>query len=181
MFNVNDKVVYPGHGVAIIEEVVEKNVAGASTQFFKLVFPFKDMTVLGPQQRLEAAGIRALSSEEEILESLAELRRLPKLSSSGEVAPAGWSRRHREYQLKIQNGRLIDIASIYRDLMYTAQRKELSFGEKSLTQTTEELLSKEIFTSRKCSEEQALSAIRKPFFVSDNANQDKQKQVSSGA
>lgn len=163
MYKVNDKVIYPGHGVAIIEEVVEKRVADMVTQFFKLAFPFKDMTVLVPRQRLEAAGIRALSSEYEILEAVAELRRMPKLSSSGEVAPAGWSRRHREYQLKIQNGRLIDIASIYRDLMYTAQRKELSFGEKSLLQTTEELLSQEIFTARSCPEDRALDLIRKPF------------------
>ena len=39
-FNLKDKVVYPGHGVAVIDEITEKNVSGASIKFFKLKFLF---------------------------------------------------------------------------------------------------------------------------------------------
>jgi CarD family transcriptional regulator len=180
MFQVNDKVIYPGHGVAIIKELLEKNVSNSKALFFKLSFPYKDMTVLVPQHRLEAAGIRELSNKTEITQALRELSQLPKLSTNGEVAPAGWSRRHREYQLKIQRGRLVDVASIYRDLMYTSIRKELSFGEKSLMQTTEELLVQEIFTAQDCNEDEAIDLVRGPFKIKEKTNQ-QEKQTSSGA
>jgi len=34
MFTLNEKVVYPGHGVARIVRIIEKKVAGKSAQFF---------------------------------------------------------------------------------------------------------------------------------------------------
>lgn len=167
MYKVNDKVVYPGHGVAVVQEIVKKNVAGSTSIFFKLTFPYKEMTVLVPKGRFESSGIRSLSNDDEIKLATVELHAAPRTSKSGEVLPAGWSRRHREYQIKIQQGSLVDIASIYRDLMYTSQRKELSFGEKSLMQMTEDLLSQEISTVRGCKPEDILGEIRSPFGKSE--------------
>ncbi|MCK4499144.1 hypothetical protein KAU11_01455 [Candidatus Babeliales bacterium] len=178
MFKVNDKVIYPGHGVAIIQEVVEKNVAGVATIFFKLTFPYKDMTVLVPSKRLESTGVRPLSNESLIKEVLLELCKIPRLGSNGELVPSGWSRRHREYQLKIQTGRLIDVASIYRDLMYTSHRKDLSFGEKSLMQTTEDLLVQEILTARNSKLEKILELVRAPFQIAVVEDKAVQQQTS---
>ncbi|MFC1854477.1 CarD family transcriptional regulator [Candidatus Dependentiae bacterium] len=175
---VKDKIVYPGHGVAEVTEVVEKYVAGMTTVFFKLTFPYKDMTVLVAQKRVESTGIRPLSDESEIETALSELRKLPKLGSNGELVPSGWSRRHREYQLKIQTGQLLDVAKIYRDLMYVSSRKDLSFGEKSLMQVTEDLLVQEIFTARETDKESIISQIRAPF--EGHANKEATKQCSSG-
>ena len=63
MFKVKEKVVYPGHGVAIVEEVVEKAVAGNDIKFFKLRFLYKDMTVLVPVNNAPHMAIRSLSSD----------------------------------------------------------------------------------------------------------------------
>ena len=58
MFAVNEKVVYPGHGVALVSQAVEKNVAGHKVLFYELTFLNKDMTILIPVHSLASTGIR---------------------------------------------------------------------------------------------------------------------------
>ena len=64
MFKLSQKVVYPGHGVAEVKEVVEKVVAGNSIKLFKLQFLYKDMTVLVPVNNAPHMDIRALSTSQ---------------------------------------------------------------------------------------------------------------------
>ena len=66
MFSLKEMIVYPGHGVAKIERIVEKKVAGLITQFFELHFLHIDMTILVPVPNAIAVGIRKLSSQENI-------------------------------------------------------------------------------------------------------------------
>lgn len=165
MFHLNDKVVYPGHGVAIIEEMLEKLVAGRKINFFKLNFIYKDMTILIPIIGSDqAAPIRPLCNEQEVTEAFAELHKKPKkVLDSFDFTPSGWNKRNKEYQIKIQRGNLCDIAFIYRDLMHIAKQKELSFGEKSLLHTIEELIVQEVQIIRSEKRETVIQALRKPF------------------
>ena len=145
MFKLKDKVVYPGHGIAIIEEMIEKQVSGTVIQFFKLNFLFKDMTILVPINNLEGCGVRRPSDKKIVEQAMNELYKIPqKKLDCLDFTPSGWNRRNKEYQIKIQNGKLIELMQIYRDLMYLSQQKELSFGEKNLLQTAEDLLIQEI-------------------------------------
>jgi len=145
MFKLNDNVIYPGHGVAVVEEIIEKTVSGAPIQFFKLTFLFKDMTILAPLYNSTVIGIRCPSSVAEIDQAVGELAKKPdKKLESIDFTPSGWNRRHKDYQLKIQNGRLLDVAQIYRDLMYISQQKDLSFGERAVLQIVEELFVQEV-------------------------------------
>jgi len=165
MFRLNDKVIYPGQGVAAIEEIIQKAVAGKKINFFKLNFIFKEMTILIPiDGECSAAGIRPLCCEEDIKRSLQELHVKPaRMLDSFDFTPSSWNRRNKEYQLKIQRGDLFDIASIYRDLMYIAKQKELSFGEKNLLHTIEELMIQEIQVVRNDERESVIKELRKPF------------------
>jgi len=63
MFIRNEKVVYPGHGVAVISAVIEKKIAGRVLQFFELRFLNKDMTILVPTDNAIAVGIRPHSKK----------------------------------------------------------------------------------------------------------------------
>jgi CarD family transcriptional regulator len=164
MFNLNNKVIYPGHGVAVIDDIIEKRVAGNSIKFFKLNFMFKDMTILIPMHSLKHTGMRPLSDKECIDGVLNELYKEPsKKLEYLDFTPSGWNRRNKDYQLKIQSGKLFDIAQIYRDLMYIAQQKELSFGEKNLLQTAEELLIQEIQVVTEQSRDLVLQELQNPF------------------
>lgn len=164
MFKLNDKVVYPGHGVAVVEEIVEKQVAGKAISFMKLVFLFKDMTILVPTYNVEAIGIRKPSSQEVIDLVMDELRKKPERRlESIDFTPSGWNRRNKDYQARIQSGKLLDIAKIYRDLMYVAQQKDLSFGERTLLQITEELISQEMQVVKNSEREFVIQELRTPF------------------
>lgn len=145
MFQLNDKVVYPGHGVAIVEGFMEKNVAGKALKFFKLKFLYKDMTVLVPVSEGNGIGIRPLKSDVEMKTILKELSKKPtKEFDSTDFTPSGWNKRNKEYQLKIQGGSLFDLVCIYRDIMHLTKYKELSFGERNLLQLAEDLIIQEI-------------------------------------
>lgn len=164
MFKVNDKVIYPGHGVANVESIAEKNIAGTSVMFLKLNFLFKDMNILVPVYNEGAIGLRYPCSEKIVQETIDELRRKPdKKLASIDFTPSGWNRRHKEYQLKILGGTLLEIAKIYRDLMYISLQKDLSFGERTLLQTIEDLIAQEIQVVKDSTREIVVQEIRSPF------------------
>lgn len=180
MFKLNEKVVYPGHGVAIVEERVVKSVEGNKFEFFKLSFLYKDVTVLVPVNNVLHMAIRYLSNEDEVKRAINELHKPPERKLKNlDFTPSGWNKRNKDFQLKIQKGLLIDLAKIYRDLMFVAKQKELSFGEKSLLQTSEELLSQEIEIVMQKDRDLVLREIRGPFREYMTFSVDRVKQTTS--
>ena len=164
MFKLNDHVIYPGHGVARVADVIEKTVSGKTINFLMLSFIFKDTTILVPMYNVATIGIRYPSSEQEVDLALYELSKQPeKKLESIDFTPSGWNRRFKHYQQKLQSGKLFDIAQIYRDLMYIAQQKDLSFGERGILQTTEDLISQEIQIVKNKDREVIVQLLRNPF------------------
>lgn len=164
MFKLNDKVIYPGHGVAVVEEIAEKRVGESVILLLKLAFLFKDMTILVPLYNANSVGIRYPSEPDVVALAMMELTKQPtrKLESI-DFTPSGWNRRHKDYQARIQGGQLIEIAKIYRDLMHVAQQKDLSFGERTLLQTTEELLLQEMQVILNKDRDYVIQELRSPF------------------
>lgn len=160
MFALNQKVVYPGHGVAYINQIVEKNIGGKRAAFYELKFLHKDMMVLVPTHNIEAAGIRMLSSLDTIEDALQVLTQPARVLHHYEFTASNWNKRNKEYQNKLRTGRLKDLSEIYRDLCYIATQKELSFGEKNLLHQTESLLAEEIAVVKELGEESALESLR---------------------
>lgn len=164
MFVIDEKVVYPGHGVAKINRILNKKVGGSTTQFFELKFLSKEMTILVPIDNLNSVGVRHLSSTENIVDIFKFLAQPASVVTHTECSSASnWNRRNKEYQYKLRTGNLRDICSIYRDLQMIATQKELSFGEKSLLQQTEMLIAQEISIVQKVGEQKAVEKIRSLF------------------
>jgi CarD family transcriptional regulator len=164
MFKLHDHVIYPAHGVAVVSEISEKMIAGVAIQFLKLNFVFKDMMILVPTYNIATIGIRYPSSEQEVNSAIYELSKKPeKVLDSIDFTPSGWNRRHKEYQLKIQDGKLIEVAKIYRDLMFIAQQKDLSFGERTVLLSTEELLVQEMQIVKLKDRDVVIQLLRNPF------------------
>lgn len=154
MFSLDEKVVYPGHGVAKINRLIEKKIAGVTTQFFELKFVNKDMTILVPVNNMQSVGIRPLSSRQNINDLCAIL--MQAINYTHIETCANWNKLNKEYQGKIRTGDLREICTIYRNLKYIEQYKELSFGEKNILQQTEHLLIEEIALVHNMSEAKAL-------------------------
>lgn len=144
MFLLNEKVVYPGYGVAIINRLVERFVLGKKTNFFELKFYSKDMTVLIPEERLESIGVRKLSNVAELSCMFEDLSRFDVHDIITEHNASTWNKRNKEYQSKLRSGQLSSIASIYKELHLISLDKELSFGERNLFNQIEFLLIEEI-------------------------------------
>ena len=163
MYILNEKVVYPGHGVARISRIITKNIGQNVTEFFELRFINKDMTILVPTDHVESVGIRKLSSSEKIKDVFDILLTPAKKLESYEFSPSSWNKRYKLYQNKIRTGNLEDISKIYRDLQHMAYNKELSFGEKNLLTHTEALLAQEISIVKNLPEEEAIKELRSVF------------------
>ncbi len=159
MFTRNEKVVYPGHGVAKIDRIIEKRIAGKITKFFELHFLNKDMTILVPIENVISVGIRPLSSRKhinDIFKMLAE----PIARMNSDTSMTNWNKRNKEYQEKLRSGDIREICSIYRDLKHIEAQKELSFGEKNLLYQTEALLVEEIALVNNMGEEKIIEQLR---------------------
>lgn len=165
MFDLDDKVVYPGHGVAKINRIVSKRVAGSTLQFFELVFFTKDMTILIPTGNLVSVGIRQLSSVNSINSLFVILAEPVHSVCTTDANGSNWNKRNKEYQYKIRSGDLQAICKIYRDLKCIATYKELSFGEKHLLQETESLLVQEISIVKCVKRETAVQKLRSYFLT----------------
>lgn len=158
MFSLKEKVVYPGHGVAQIDRIVEKNIGGCSTKFFELTVLSTHMTVLVPLDNLNETGIRRISSNENI-ENMFKLLEEP-VQKKTDVAIANWSKKNKAYQCAIRTGNLEEVCRIYRELTNIAVQKELSFGEKNLLHRTENLLVEEISIATHTPEDGARDRLR---------------------
>lgn len=144
MFSVNERVIYPGYGVAIIHNIIEKTIAGTVARFYELSFLSRDVTILVPVANADTVGIRALSGEDCLEDVYGVMMLPPREAPHHEFTASSWNRRSKEYQAKLRMGGIRDLAEIYRDLRAAEGYKELSFGEKQLLQQAEELLVQEL-------------------------------------
>ena len=163
MFLLNEKVIYPGYGVATINRLVERLMLGKKTNFFELKFDNKEMTVLIPEDRLESIGVRKLSTLQELTCMFEHLSKFDERDIITEHNASTWNKRNKEYQCKLRSGKLIQISAIYKELQLIALDKELSFGERNLFNQIEFLLIEEILAVKKSEAEEIRLKLRHPF------------------
>ncbi len=161
MFAIGEEVVYPGHGVARISNIVEKKIGASSASFYELSFLNKEATILVPTTHAENVGLRALSSDQTVTDIFKILAEPAKKTHASEFTASNWNKRHKEYQSRLRTGSLWELSKIYRDLrIIESQKEELSFGEKNLLQKTEALLVEEISLVKRLEHNKALEQIR---------------------
>ena len=165
MFLLNEKVIYPGYGLATINRLVERLMLGKKTNFFELKFDNKEMTVLIPEDRLESIGVRKLSTLPELTHMFELLSKFDVHDIITEHNASTWNKRNKEYQCKLRSGQLIQISAIYKELQLIALDKELSFGERNLFNQIEFLLIEEILAVKKSEAEDIRLKLRHPFEV----------------
>ena len=94
-FVVGDYVVYPKHGVGRVVELQSEEIAGMKLELYVLRFEKERMTLRVPVNKVEAIGMRKLSSDKTLKEAMQTLTGKPK------VKRTMWSRRAQEYEAKI--------------------------------------------------------------------------------
>jgi CarD family transcriptional regulator len=154
-FTVGDKVVYPGHGVGEIVQVVSRSVGGECHTFFEIELQDgKSTKLMVPENRAIEVGLRHPLSQDSLLkvyDILKEPRPKAKLST--------WNRRYRDYSQKLRSGSLYEIAEVLRDLNGIRCGKELSFGERKMLENARALLVSEIAVIKRRSEDKVIVEI----------------------
>lgn len=138
-FNIGDKAVYPGHGVAEVMGLERREIAGSAMEFYVLRVLENDMKVMVPKSNAGAVGLRRIVGDEQIKEVYGVLSRRGE-----KISTATWNRRYREYMEKIKTGSLLEIATVLRDLCILRSDKDLSFGERKMLDTARTLLVQEL-------------------------------------
>ncbi len=122
-YSVGEYVVYPTHGVGKILGLESEKIGDFELKVFVIAFEKDKMTLRVPVGRAEAAGLRSISSNDQITRALSTLKGRAK------IARGMWSRRAQEYEAKINSGNLVAIAEVVRDLHKNVDQSERSYSE----------------------------------------------------
>jgi CarD family transcriptional regulator len=153
-FSVGEKVVYPNHGVGIIEQISSRTIGSSVERFYLLRIRSSSLKVMVPFQNAEAVGMRRIVKNSEV-QTILEYLSDGKCESS-----LDWKNRFKENSDKMRTGSLLEVAIVLKGLLILAAMKPLSFREKKMLERARYLLVSEIAISRNCDEsliEQALT------------------------
>jgi len=137
-FKVGDKVIYPNHGLGIIERVEEKTILGTTCGFFHLRIVSNDTTVLVPVANVDGVGLRKAIGDEEV-------ERLFSLLGDGKIDNhQNWKGRFKDNSDKMRTGSIYDMADVLKSLTFLSKSKSLSFREKRMLDRAKSLIVSEI-------------------------------------
>ena len=143
-FKVGDLVVYPAHGVGVVDAIESRELSGSQCTFYILRILDSGMTLMVPIDHASAAGLREVMDEREA-EQVYQLLRQPAKPFNHQP----WNRRYRGYVEKIRSGSPLEVAKVLRELLTLSATKGLSFGERKMLDTAKALLIRELSLARK--------------------------------
>ncbi|MGO9403051.1 MAG: CarD family transcriptional regulator [Terriglobales bacterium] len=154
VFHIGEKVVYPNHGVGIIEQISSRTMGTSVEKFYLLKIATSSLKVMVPFANVDSVGMRPVVRNGEVQKIV------DYLSSGACINATDWKDRFKENSDRMRTGSLADVAVVLKSLLILAQDKSLSYREKKMLERARYLLVSEIAISRNCDEgliEQALS------------------------
>jgi CarD family transcriptional regulator len=137
-FEVGDKVIYPNHGLGIVERIEEKTILGTTCGFYHLRIVANDTTVLVPVTNVDGVGLRRAITDEEV-------DRLFSLLGDGKIDNhQNWKGRFKDNSDKMRSGSIYEVADVLKSLTFLAKSKSLSFREKRMLDRAKFLIISEV-------------------------------------
>lgn len=137
-FSVGDKVIYPNHGLGVVEKVEEKTILGTTCGFFHLRILSNDTTVLVPVANVDNVGLRRAIDDDEVE------RLFGKLGDGKIDNHTNWKGRFKDNSDKMRSGSIADMADVLKSLTFLAKSKSLSFREKRMLDRAKSLIVSEV-------------------------------------
>lgn len=138
MYRVGTKVVYPTHGVGLVEAIEKKEVSGGRQSFYILRILGSGMTIMVPTKNALRVGLREVIEPSEIPKVMAILKQ-----NDLKISP-NWNRRFKDNLERIKTGSLYEVALVLRKLVLLQKERNLSFGEKKMLENVRGLIVSEI-------------------------------------
>jgi CarD family transcriptional regulator len=125
-FKVGQKVVYPNHGVTVVEKIAQGEIDGIAQTYVHLRLLSNNSKVMVPKSNLDLVGLRPLCHTRDV-------RALFEILEDGNIDTyKDWKGRYKQNLDKMKTGRLTDVAEVLKNLRLVSQRKSLSFREKKM-------------------------------------------------
>ena len=137
-FKIGQKVVYPNHGIGIIEQIEKKQIGATALPFYTLRLAANNSLVLVPVSNATEVGLRAPISS-------GECEMLFKALADDFSAPANdWKDRFKEFSDKMRTGDVFEVADVLKNLTYLSHSKPLSFREQRMLERARYLVVSEL-------------------------------------
>lgn len=145
-FQVGDKVVYPNHGVGIIEQISNRSNGIKTESFYLLKISSSSLRVMVPFHSASNVGLRRVVRNSEIQKIL------DYLTTGCSENHADWKERFKENSERMRTGSLLDVAAVLKNLLLLNQSKPLSFREKKMLERARFLLVNELAMAKNINE-----------------------------
>jgi CarD family transcriptional regulator len=141
-YKIGDKVVYPNHGVGIIEQISFGVLNGRTEKYYMLKIYSSGLKVMVPASNAISVGLRPVIRNGETIKVLSFLEK-GKPNSHHD-----WKHRFKENSERMRTGALIEVAAVLKSLVSLSRTKPLSFREKKMLDRAKFLLVSELATAR---------------------------------
>jgi len=147
-FDIGDSVVYPNHGVGIIEQISSRTTGATVERFYLLRIKSSSLKVMVPFHSVGSVGLRKVVRN-------GEVQKIVEYLTDGKCCShADWKYRFKENSDKMRTGSLMEVAAVLKSLLQLSQSKPLSFREKKMLERARFLLVSELAMARNCHEEE---------------------------
>lgn len=154
-FHIGDKVVYPNHGVGIIEQISSRTIGATVEKFYLLKIKSSSLKVMVPFNNVGTVGLRRVVRN-------GEIQKILDFLNDGECNNnADWKYRFKENSERMRTGSLLDVAAVLKSLLLLNQTKPLSFREKKMLERARYLLISELSLAKNQDEEQVEQLLNK--------------------
>ncbi len=164
-YRVGEKVVYPAHGVGVVESIDEMELEGRVWRLISIRILETDAVIRVPVEKAERIGVRRIMGDDVLERVLKVLEERPEREYEGKRV--SWTVKHRNYLEKVKSGDVEVVAEVYRDLMLLRREKELSFGERKILESAQQFLSSEISEAKGISVSEAEKLLESYFEEND--------------
>jgi CarD family transcriptional regulator len=145
-FHIGDKVVYPNHGVGIIEQISSRTIGQTVEKFYLLKIKASSLKVMVPFHSVGTVGLRRVVRN-------GEIQKIVDFLEDGTCDNnADWKYRFKENSDRMRTGSLLEVAAVLKGLLMLNQSKPLSFREKKMLERARYLLVSELAMARNCEE-----------------------------
>jgi len=128
--------VYPKHGVGKIIAVEKATIGEIEIHFYKIFIEKEKLTLTVPIN--QQTNLRSISTINQINKCITILKSKPKIKRTM------WSRRAQEYDLKINSGKIYELAEVVKDLNKNSHViADQSYSERQLFEKAYERLKSE--------------------------------------
>jgi CarD family transcriptional regulator len=145
-FQVGDKVVYPNHGIGVVDQIATRTDGFQVQRFYMLTIKSSSLKVMVPCTNANTVGLRSVVHQEEVDRIVSFLR------DDNCTSNADWKERYREHCEKMKAGSLMEVAEVMKSLLVLNQKKTLGFREQKMLEKARYLLVNEIAQATGASE-----------------------------